>query len=174
MTEYAEMLYRPIKILQLFLPFVLFADVNQCNSKMFLEHQVAGQRPPTTPPTKFKWTDDTSVMLLEEVGNNEAHIPPYGKQEKCFVQVVECLNKRGVQVTSAWTCQRHFEKLLKSCLKKDEADAGASGKEPDDEGISVNVIGIHLHHAALTDQEWIRAQRFISDQCCLIYFSANL
>jgi len=137
---------------------------------MSLEQQAASQRPPTAPPTKFKWTDDTSVMLLEEVGNNEAHIPPYGKQEKHYVQVVECLNKRGVQVTSARTCQRQFKKLLKSFLKKDEADAGASGKEPDDEGISVNVIGIHLHHAALTDQEWIRAQRFISDQCCLIYF----
>jgi len=38
---------------------------------MSLEQQAAGQRPPTAPPTKFKWTDDTSVMLLEEVENNE-------------------------------------------------------------------------------------------------------
>ena len=49
------------------------------------------------------------------------------------MQVLECLNKRGVQVTSVWTCQQQFEKLLKSFLKKDEADASASGKEPNDE-----------------------------------------
>ena len=101
---------------------------------MSFDQQAAGQRLPTAPPMKFKWTDDTSVMLLKEVGNNKAHIPLYGEQEKHFVQVVECLNKRGVQVKSIQTCQRHFKKLLKSFLKKDEADVSASGKEPNDEG----------------------------------------
>jgi hypothetical protein len=83
----------------------------------------------TTTSSSFKWTEEASIALAEEVGNCRAHVPPHGQTEKLWKDVQASLNARGFRIQSHRTVQRRFEKQFEDFKKTSSKRASTSGVE---------------------------------------------